>query len=705
MFNKGLIKAMKIVFAIAVVVLASNYLIATYTSDSVEVNNPTDTLNILQPKNHYKIENQLITTLLSRYHYRKFKIDDSLSSLLYERYLETLDYNKIYFLLSDINKFEEYRYALDDYLIEGNIEPFYEIFNTYLERMRERVGYLDTILSKEFDYTLIDSVQIGRDDAEWINSYLEMNELWYKRVKNDALNLKLSDKSWDEIVENLSKRYENYKRLLEQYNTEDVFQLAMNAYASSLDPHTNYLSPITSENFRIDMSLSLEGIGARLMYDEGYTKVVEIIPGGPAFKSKKLQVDDRITAVAQGEDGEFVDVVGWRITDVVQLIRGPKETTVRLMILPAEKGLSAVPVEINLVRDKVKLEEQAAKSDILEIIDDGLPYRIGVITIPKFYTDLEGQRNGDKESKSTVTDVRNLLEELKNENVDGIVIDLRNNGGGSLIEAIDVTGLFIEKGPVVQVKDSFGSIDVNNDPDPEIVYSGPLAVLINRFSASASEIFAAAIQDYERGIVVGEQTYGKGTVQNLIDLNRLASHNANKFGQVKVTIAKYYRINGGSTQNLGVVPDIKFPTYIDAEEFGESSEPTALPWDKIEPTDYEKFRDMDRILPNLLANSELRRSNDPDFDYLKDEIEEYQISRQQKYISLNEEIRLKEKEAAEQREFERENERRKRKGLKLLEKDEIAEEVSEQEDDAFLHESALILTDMIKLSDGLTQIH
>jgi carboxyl-terminal processing protease len=703
MLNKRLIKAMKIVLSIAIVIIASNFIIATYINEDGNQSGHADTLKILEPKNHYKIENQLITTILSRYHYKKVEIDDSLSVLLFERYLKALDFNRLYFFKSDIKEFEKFKYTLDDYLIDGNIEPFFEIFNRYTFRMRERINYLDSILTDEFDYTIMDSVEINRENAEWSADYLAMNELWRKRLKSDALNLRLNGKEWDEIVDNLSNRYENYRRLLEQYNSEDVFQLAMNSYASSLDPHTNYLSPITSENFKIDMSLSLEGIGARLMYDEGYTKVVEIIPGGPAFKSKKLNVDDRIIAVAQGEDGEYVDVVGWRITDVVQLIRGPKETIVRLQILPADGGLNATPVELELVRDKVKLEDQAAKSEILEIIDDSIPYRIGIITIPKFYTDLEGYRNGDKESKSTASDVRNILENLMDEEVDGIVIDLRNNGGGSLLEAIDVTGLFIEKGPVVQVKDSFDNIDVSNDPDPEIVYSGPLAVLINRFSASASEIFSAAIQDYERGIVVGEQTYGKGTVQNLIDLNRLASHNANKFGQVKVTIAKYYRINGGSTQNLGVVPDVEFPSYVSAQDFGESSDPTSLPWDQIKPTEFEKFKELSRILPELIKSSHIRQNSDADFQYLIDEINEYNSLKENNYVSLNEDVRLKEKETEEEREFQRENIRRKKKGLKLLEKNEVPSD-EEEEIDFFLKESALIVADIIELNQGLTQI-
>ena len=704
MLNKGLINAMKIVLAIAVVIVASNFLIATYTGEEVKNFSDADTLKVLEPKNHYNIENQLITTILSRYHYKKVNIDDSLSSLLFDKYLKALDFNRLYFFKSDINEYEKYRYTLDDFLISGNIEPFFEIFNRYTLRMRERIAYLDTILTNEFDFTLIDSVEVSREDAEWAQNYFTMNELWQERLKSDALNLKLTGKNWEEIVTNLSNRYDNYKRLLDQYNSEDVFQLAMNSYASCLDPHTNYLSPVTSENFKIDMSLSLEGIGARLMYDEGYTKVVEIIPGGPAFKSKKLNVDDRIIAVAQGEDGEYVDVVGWRITDVVQLIRGPKETLVRLQILPADGGLTATPVELKLIRDKVKLEDQAAKSEIIEVRNDGIPYRIGIITIPKFYTDLEGYRNGDKESKSTVSDVRKILETLKNEKVDGIVVDLRNNGGGSLLEAIDVTGLFIERGPVVQVKDAFDNIDVNNDPDPEIIYNGPLAVLINRFSASASEIFSAAIQDYERGIIVGEQSYGKGTVQNLIDLNRLASHNVNKFGQVKVTIAKYYRINGGSTQNLGVVPDIEFPSYVDAHDFGESSDPTSLPWDQIKPTKFEKFKDLSRLLPDLIKSSQLRQNSDADFIYLKDEIEEYNLLDKNNYVSLNEEIRTKEKKIEEEREFQRENERRKNKGLKLLDKDEVPAADEEEKDDPLIIESAHIVTDLIKLNEGITQI-
>jgi carboxyl-terminal processing protease len=701
--NKTILNIMKASFVAAIILLAANFFLAGPANNNSEQGESTDTLKVIEPQNYFTLENQLITTLLSRYHYTHVNLDDSLSSMLFTKYLENLDNNRVYFYASDIAQLEKERYSFDDYLLAGNIQPFFDIYNLYEERMMERMDYVDTVLVNGFDFTKNDSIEIDRDNSNWANSTQAMDRLWTERIKNDALNLSLSGKTEDEIVSNLKKRYDNYIHALSQYNSEDVFQLAMDSYTTSIDPHTDYFSPVTSENFKIDMSLSLEGIGARLMTEDGYTKVVEIIPGGPAFKSKKLNADDRIIAVAQGVDGEFVDVVGWRITDVVQLIRGPKESTVRLQILRATDGLLAKPVEISLVRDKVKLEEQAAKSKILEINNNGIPYQIGVITIPKFYTDFEGTQNGDADSKSTVTDVKKLLEELKQKNVDGVVIDLRNNGGGALSEAIDVTGLFIDKGPVVQVKDAQGKVEVGADLDPELVYSGPLAVLVNRFSASASEIFAAAIQDYGRGVIVGEQTYGKGTVQNLIDLNKVSRNGSNKFGQLKLTIAKYYRINGGSTQRLGVIPDIPFPSYTDPQEFGESSEISALPWDKINPTNYKLFSNLSEVIPRLLSSSENRRSNDPEFQYLNEDIQDYKNSKNQKYLSLNEEVRKQKKDEQDEKEFQRENERRKRKGLKLLEKGETPEK-SDEENDIFLTETATIVTDMINISSELTKV-
>ena len=694
---------MKAISIIILVVLTASYFLAESKKDSSDEIVSTDSLRTIEPENQFTMENQLVTTLLSRYHYKNFNLDDSLSSIMFDKYIKTLDYSKVYFYQSDINSFEKERYLFDDYLLAGNIQPFFDIFNLYEKRLIERMEYVDTILTRGFDFTLNDSVEISRENSDWISTWPEMDKLWDLRIKNDALSLYLVGKDEEAIKTNIKKRYDNFTRALSQYNSEDVFQLAMDSYTTSVDPHTNYLSPITSDNFKIDMSLSLEGIGARLMSEDGYTKVVEIIPGGPAFKSKEINVDDRIIAVAQDADGEFVDVIGWRITDVVQLIRGPKETTVRLQILKAKDGATAKPEEIVLVRDKVKLEDQAAKKEILEVTNNGIAYKVGVITIPKFYTDFEGTRNGDNNSKSTATDVRELLEELKQEKVDGVIIDLRNNGGGALSEAIDVTGLFIEKGPVVQVKNTEGYVEVDRDVDPSIVYSGPLAVLVNRFSASASEIFAAAIQDYGRGVIVGEQTYGKGTVQNLIDLNRVARSNLNQYGQLKLTIAKYYRINGGSTQNLGVVPDIAFPSYVDPQKFGESSEVSALPWDQIDPTNYQIYSSLNQIIPQLNSLSEKRRDNDLDFQFLVEDIESYKESRNDKYISLNSDIRKQEKEAEEEKEFQRENERREANGLKLLNKGEVPDE-KEDTKDIYLNETAMIVTDMINLAGRTTEI-
>lgn len=691
---------MKSVLILLLTALAANFYFVGNSSTILDAVNDLDSLKTLEPKSYYTLEGQLVHTILDRYHYKKFELNDSLSSVIFYRYLESMDYGKNYLLESDVKSFEKYRYELDDFLKAGDVQPFYDIFNVFVLRMRDRIIYIDTLLSKEFDFTIDEDYLINREDALWAESRNELNDIWRKRIKNDALNLKLNNKDWNEIQKNLKKRYENFTRILTQYNSEDVFQLAMNSYTAAIDPHTNYLSPITSDNFNIDLSLSLEGIGARLQWDDGYTKVVEIIPGGPAFKSKKLHADDRIIAVAQGEDGEYVDVIGWRITDVVQLIRGPKNSIVRLLLLKYDEGLDAEPVELILVRDKVKIEDQSAHSSTLNIMQNKKPYKIGVITIPKFYIDFEGQRRGEKDYKSTSRDVKNLINELKKENVDGIIIDLRNDGGGSLEEAIKVSGLFIKSGPVVQVRDMDGTITIDSDLDPEIVYDGPLAVLVNRFSASASEIFSGAIQNYGRGIIIGENTYGKGTVQNLIDLNRLTSGKGFKLGQVKTTIAKYYRIDGSSTQKMGVIPDIEFPSYVDAKDFGESSEPSALKWDKINSADYELFSDMSSVIKELKKLSQQRTETDPEFDYLREDIEEYKKSVEDNFLSLNEEVRRKEKEEKEEKRFQRENERRKLKGLKLLEKGETPSDDEIINNDPYLLESANIIADYISLTIG-----
>ncbi len=657
-----------------------------------------DSLSIV-PKSYMPEEDQLINTILSRYHYRKFKLNDSLSSVIFDRYIKALDNNRNYFYASDIKDFDNYKFLLDNDIQNGDLTPAYKIFNTFKKRVIERNDYVDTLLNRGFDFTKNEKFLIDRDSVSWPVTQEDMNELWRKKVKNDALNLILSGKKWKDAQEVLKKRYENFRRAIYQYNSEDVFQLFMNSYTESIDPHTNYLSPSTSENFKIDMSRSLEGIGAQLQQEDDYTKVNEIIPGGPAYKSGLLKRNDKIIGVGQGDDGEMVDIIGWRITDVVQLIRGPKGTTVRLEIIPADKGPNAISREIIIVRDKVTLEEQSAKKDVIDINQNNTLYKIGVITIPAFYIDFEARQKGDPNYKSTTRDVRKLIKELKEEKVNGIIIDLRNNGGGALDEAVQLTGLFIKYGPVVQVKSSDGKMDVDSDPDPNIVYDGPLAVLVNRFSASASEIFTGAIQNYERGIIVGEQTYGKGSVQNLIDLNRLIGSSGDKFGQVKLTIAKYYRIDGGSTQNKGVIPDIKLPSAIDPVEWGESSEPSALPWDQIQPTKYQVYSDLKKYIPELEKMHEDRMDSSAEFDNVLEDIREYKEAKAEKYVSLNEEVRKKEKEDDDNKRFERENERRKSKGLKLLEKGETNIKKNKN-DDPYLEETGHILADLIKLTVG-----
>jgi carboxyl-terminal processing protease len=657
-----------------------------------------DSLNVV-PQTYMPEEDQLINTILSRYHYRKFKLNDSLSSVIFDRFIKALDNNKSYFYESDIKDFDKYRFLLDNDIKSGDLNPAYIIFNTFKKRVIESNNYVDSLLNRGFDFTKNEEFLIVRDSVSWPAAHEEMNDLWRKKIKNDALNLIIAGKKWKDVQSVLKKRYENFRRAIYQYNSEDVFQLFMNSYTESIDPHTNYLSPSTSENFKIDMSRSLEGIGAQLQQEDDYTKVNEVIPGGPAYKSGLLKRNDKIIGVAQGDDGEMVDIIGWRITDVVQLIRGPKGTTVRLEIIPADKGPNATPEEIKIVRDKVTLEEQSAKKDIIDIDQNNALYKIGVITIPAFYIDFEARQKGDPNYKSTTRDVRRLIKELKEEKVDGIIIDLRNNGGGALDEAVQLTGLFIKDGPVVQVKSSDGKIDVDSDPDPKIVYDGPLAVLVNRFSASASEIFTGAIQNYERGIVVGEQTYGKGSVQNLIDLNRLIGGSGDKFGQVKLTIAKYYRIDGGSTQNKGVIPDIKLPSAIDPVEWGESSEPSALPWDQISPTKYQIYSNLKKYIPELEKMHEDRMDTSTEFDNVLEDIREYKEAKAEKYVSLNEEVRKKEKDDDDNKRFERENERRKNKGLKLLEKGETNIKKGKS-NDPYLEETGHILADLIKIAVG-----
>jgi len=593
---------------------------------------------------------QLAGEILSRHHYKPIALDDSLSSKIFDQYLKSLDGEKIFFLQSDIDSFADARTRLDDAILNGDLSIPFAMFNRYQQRITERFSYARSLLKKGFNFKRNESYQFSRKDAPWPKSEGELNDLWRKRVKNDWLRLKLAGKNDKSIVDTLDKRYDNSLSSLSKVKSEDVFQIFMNAYAMAIDPHTNYFGVRASEEFNISMRLSLVGIGAVLNNKDEYTTIREVLAGGPAALSGKLKAGDRIVGVGQGENSPITDIMGWRIDDAVALIRGAEDSVVVLDVLPAEAGADGKHKLISLVRKKISLDKQAAKKSIIEVKDKGVVRHIGVISLPGFYQDFAARQQGDKDFKSATRDVSRLLGELKKDKVDGVLMDLRNNGGGSLYEAIELTGLFIDKGPVVQERDSKGDVKVESDDDDSQVWNGPLGVLINRGSASASEIFAAAIQDYGRGVVIGETSYGKGTVQTIVDLDRLAKNDKPKLGELKMTIAQFFRINGGTTQLRGVTPDVALETATDTEDFGESSYDNALPWTQIKAADYKPEGDISSIVPKLIANHDKRVRHDKDFLYLREDLAEFNTLRKKNLISLNEADRRKEREVQEARE-------------------------------------------------------
>ena len=651
----------------------------------------------------YKAE-ELSTRILSNYHYRKTKLNDSLSSAIFDKYIDGIDHGRLYFLASDMAEFEKYRYSFDDFLQKRELDVPFNMYNLFRKRYQERSEYIQTLLKtpKPFDYTVDETLNTDREKVAWAKSNDELNDTWRKYLKSEALDLKLAGKADSSVVKTMSDRYKNRDRGLSRIRTEQVFQMFMNAYAESLDPHTSYMAPTSADRFKQEMSQSVEGIGALLREEDNYIKIVEVIPGGPAFKGKQLKKEDKIIGVAQGDDGKFVDLVGWFVDDAVKLIKGTKGTVVRLQVLSADALSSTPPKEIRLVREKIKLEDSRAKKEIVSVNTGNKDYKIGVIDIPLFYRDFEGAQQKEKEFSSTTRDVQKLITELQAESVDGIVIDLRNNGGGSLTEAVSLTGLFINKGPVVQVKEGQGDIQVETDNDPMVAYNGPMAVMVNRFSASASEIFAAAIQDYKRGIIVGEQTYGKGTVQTLIDLNQWAPKETDQLGQVKLTVAKFYRINGSSTQLKGVMPDLELPSAFKVNEYGEGSQPSALPWDQIASSKYESANNInDKIVGQLRDKYKQRLKSDEELKTLVKTLDEFKKARENKIVSLQEAKRKVERDEAE----------KKRAALKQLGED--AEDEDEDADpkvateapkdvkkkkDIYITETGRMLADLIVIS-------
>jgi len=603
--------------------------------------------------------------LLDRYHYRKIELDDSLSSVIFDNYISSLDPSKSYFLEKDIKYFERYRTELDDQLQQNDLSFGFDIFKVYRSRALARYDKVSQILENEFDFEKEEYLETDYDKAEWVSDPGDLDAKWRLFLKNQAIPYKINNKEWPDIKEALEKRYKQSEKSIYQYKSEDVFQAYLNALTSAYDPHTDYFSPITSENFQINMSLSLEGIGARLSKNLDYVVVAEIVPGGPAYKSKALQKDDKIIGVGQGDEGEFEDVIGWRLDDVVQLIRGPKGSVVNLIILKNNAEVGSVPDTLRLVREKIKLEEQAAKAEMIPVKINNETYNLGVITVPSFYINFDERNSGVEDYKSTTRDVKNLIDDLNEQGMDGLMIDLRFNGGGSLQEAIDLTGLFIPSGPVVQVRNTDQSIDpLFDDDENQLFYDGPLAVLTNRFSASASEIFSGAIQDYNRGIIIGENTFGKGTVQNLIDLDRPVVNYLNnlvsfkksanqefkslqvmrdaivkgdlRLGQLKMTLAKFYRATGSSTQNLGVKPDISFPTIYKAEDYGESASENALPWDEIQAQAFQPTNNISEELRDKLYKIYLEDlNNDPVLQKLVKDIQESESRSEDSRLSLN----------------------------------------------------------------------
>ena len=586
--------------------------------------------------------------VLARYHYKAMPLDDAMSEKIFDNYFESLDSEKLYFTQADIDRFAPMRTKFDDAINNEELTVPFAIFNLYQQRFNDRMNYARGLLKTKFDFTVDETLQLDREKAPWAKNEDEVRDLWRKRVKNDWLRLKLAGKDEKAIRETLDKRYAGYISRLQKLNNEDVFQMFMNAYATAIEPHTNYLGPRSADNFDIAMRLSLEGIGAVLQTRDDYTVIREIVPGSPADKSGKLKVGDRVVGVAQG-NGPFTDVLGWRIDDVVQLIRGEKGSTVRLDVIPGDAGVDAKHVTVSMVRKKISMEEQSAKKSIIEVKDNGVTRRIGVISLPTFYQDFEARRKGDKDFKSATRDVERILGELKKDKVDNVLVDLRNNGGGSLIEAVELTGLFIDKGPVVQQRTAEGRVEVEADTKPGLAWDGPMGVLINRGSASASEIFAAAIQDYGRGLVIGEPSFGKGTVQTLLDLDRFSQSEKVRYGELKMTIAQFFRINGGTTQLRGVTPDIKLPVLSDVENFGESSFNNALPWVSIKPATYVPLGNLKELVEPLQKRHEARIAKDKDFMDLHEDIAEVMRIRKENAISLNEAVRRKERDAQDAR--------------------------------------------------------
>ncbi|RWY52443.1 carboxy terminal-processing peptidase [Mucilaginibacter gilvus] len=677
--------------------------------------------NDLQPDEQQSVVMKTVAGMVSNYNYKKVPLNDSISAIIYTEYLKKIDENHNYFTAGDVKEFEQYKTVLDDDIKIGDLSHVFYIFNVFQKRYTEYVNFSIAQLSKPMDFTKNETFTYDRENLPYAASENQLHELWAQRVKYDLLNLKLAGKELEANKETLKKRYSNILSQSNKLNNQDVFQVFMDAFTGAIDPHTNYFIPSAAAAFNIDISRSLEGIGATLQSQNEYVTVTSIVPGGPADKSKQLAVDERIVGVAQGKNGEFQDIVGWRIENAIALIRGTKGTTVRLQLLPKGTGATVKPRVLELVREKIILKDISAKKEIRTYSSNGKTIKIGIINVPAFYLDFNDYKSGNPNYKSTTRDVRLILDTLKREGVDGVVLDLRQNGGGSLMEATELTGLFIKTGAVVQVRDPRDQVEVEKDDNPAVAYGGPLAVLVDRFSASASEIFSGAIQDYGRGLIIGTQTYGKGSVQRIIDLDEVispsikerlaklvgkstsvATGSQNKFGQLNLTIGKFYRVSGGSTQHKGVLPDVEFPSVIPMDKYGEDTEPSAMPYDVIPKTDFTKYGDFTSVLPQLKKLHEQRMSGSDSFKYLMEDIAEIKKRDAEKSVTLNEAQLKQQRDTDEKKAFEQNNLRRVALGLPALTKGQAK---PKNEDLDFLkREAGQVLTDYITLDNKVSTI-
>jgi carboxyl-terminal processing protease len=713
------LKTIKDMFKKLYFVLVLGAAMACHASPSKPIKVPGS--NDLQPDTRQEIVVKEVAELISKYNYKKVDLNDSLSVVIYNSYIKKIDENRSYLLASDIADFDKYKTGIDEDLKAGNLNNVFYIFNVFQKRYLDRIRFSIAHIDDNFDYTKDENFVYDREDLPWITTQAEMDDNWIKRVKYDLLNLKVASPDMAKNKETLRKRYQDLLSQSNQLSNQEVFQTFMDAFTNAVDPHTNYFNPFNAAQFNMEMSRSLEGIGATLATENEYVTIKSIVPGGPADKSKQLSADDRIVGVAQGADGEFQNIVGWRIDNAIALIRGKKGTTVKLQVLPGGAAAGSKPKVVEMVRERIVIKDELAKKEIRTYNSNGKTEKIGIIDIPAFYVDNSLQPS-DPNYHSTTYDVRRILDTLKNEHVDGIVLDLREDGGGSLSEAISLTGLFIKDGPVVQVKDTRNQVEVDSDDDPSISYSGPLAVLVDRFSASASEIFTGALQDYGRAVVLGTQTYGKGSVQTEIELDKVispslaemvskvtgtdssknASGSESKFGQLNLTIAKFYRITGNSTQRHGVTPDIEFPSVIPLDKYGEDTEPSAMPFDVIAKSDYTKYGDLSLVIPQLRKMHNQRMATSKSYQYLMDDIADFKKHDAERSVTLNEAQLKKQRDDDEAKSFERDNLRRIALGLKPLAKGETK---PKNEDLDFLKiEAGQIMVDYIGMNTKVTQV-